>query len=117
MNNDIYEKLADEHEPAPDTSPIAQFSGEEAASLMASLMAEDADATAVFAALAGPGRPVGGERHEKSVQERFRVPASWRSYIEHAAKRDGLPSRSKYLQSLIVKDAEAHHETHRLQPA
>ena len=57
---------------------------------MTSLMAEDSDATAILAALAGPGRPTADEKRGKSVQERFRVPASWSSYIEHAAIRDGF---------------------------
>ena len=54
---DIYERLADENEPAPTTAPAAQFTGGRASDLMASLMAEDADATAILTALAGPGRP------------------------------------------------------------
>ena len=36
---------------------------------MTSLMAEDSDATAILAALAGPGRPTADEKREKSVQE------------------------------------------------
>ena len=66
---------------------------------MTSLMAEDSDATAILAALAGPGRPTADEKREKSVQERFRVPASWSSYIEHAAIRDGFNNKSKYLKA------------------
>lgn len=113
---DIYERLADENDPAPTTAPAAQFTGGRASDLMASLMAEDADATAILTALAGPGRPTGGEKREKSVQERFRVPASWSSYIEYAAKREGL-NKSRYLKALIIQDARAHHEEHRLQAA
>ena len=41
---DIYERLADENEPAPATAPIAQLTGDQASELMASLMAEDSDA-------------------------------------------------------------------------
>ena len=108
---DIYERLADENEPAPTTAPAAQFTGGRASDLMASLMAEDADATAILTALAGPGRPTGDEK-----QERFRVPASWSSYIEYAAKREGL-NKSRYLKALIIQDARAHHEEHRLQAA
>lgn len=50
---DIYERLADENEPAPATAPAAQAAGEQASELMASLMAEDSDATAILSALAG----------------------------------------------------------------
>ena len=113
---DIYERLADENDPAPTTAPAAQFTGGRASDLMASLMAEDADATAILTALAGPGRPTGDEKREKRVQERFRVPASWSSYIEYAAKREGL-NKSRYLKALIIQDARAHHEEHRLQAA
>ena len=45
----IYERLADESEPAPTTAPAAQFTGDRASGLMASLMAEDIDATAILA--------------------------------------------------------------------
>ena len=54
---DIYERMADENEPAPATAPAAQLTGDQASELMTSLMAEDSDATAILAALAGPGRP------------------------------------------------------------
>ena len=91
---DIYERLADENEPAPATAPIAQLTGDQASELMASLMAEDSDATAILAAMAGPGRPTANEKREKSVQERFRVPVSWSSYIEHAAIRDGFNAQA-----------------------
>ena len=111
---DIYERLADENEPAPATAPIAQLTGDQASELMASLMAEDSDATAILAAMAGPGRPTANEKREKSVQERFRVPVSWSSYIEHAAIRDVFNNKSKYLKALIIQDARAHHEEHRL---
>ena len=94
---DIYERLADENEPAPATAPIAQLTGDQASELMA-----------------GPGRPTANEKREKSVQERFRVPVSWSSYIEHAAIRDGFNNKSKYLKALIIQDARAHHEEHRL---
>ena len=104
---DIYERMADENEPAPATAPAAQLTGDQASELMTSLMA----------ALAGPGRPTADEKREKSVQERFRVPASWSSYIEHAAIRDGFNNKSKYLKALIIQDARAHHEEHRLQAA
>ena len=50
---DIYERLADENEPAPATAPIAQLTGDQASELMASLMAEDSDATAIL----GPHHP------------------------------------------------------------
>lgn len=50
---DIYKRLADENEPAPATAPAAQLTGEQASELMSSLMAEDSDATAILAALAG----------------------------------------------------------------
>ena len=53
---DIYERMADENEPAPATAPAAQLTGDQASELMTSLMAEDSDATAILAALAGPGR-------------------------------------------------------------
>ena len=51
---DIYERMADENEPAPATAPAAQLTGDQASELMTSLMAEDSDATAILAALAGP---------------------------------------------------------------
>lgn len=35
-------------------------------------------------------------------------------YIEHAAIRDGFNNKSKYLKALIIQDARAHHEEHRL---
>ena len=115
---DIYERMADENEPAPATAPAAQLTGDQASELMTSLMAEDSDATAILAALAGPGRPTADEKREKSVQERFRVPAAHGgSYIEHAAIRDGFNNKSKYLKALIIQDARAHHEEHRLQAA
>ena len=46
---DIYERLADESEPAPTTAPAAQLTGDRASGLMASPMAEDIDATAILA--------------------------------------------------------------------
>lgn len=42
---DIYERLADENEPAPATAPAAQLTGDQASDLMASLTVEDSDAT------------------------------------------------------------------------
>ena len=102
---DIYERMADENGPAPATAPAAQLTGDQASELMTSLMAEDSDATAILAALAGPGRPTADEKREKS------------SYIEHAAIRDGFNNKSKYLKALIIQDARAHHEEHRLQAA
>lgn len=56
---DIYERLADENEPAPATAPAAQLTGDQASDLMASLTVEDSDATTILAALAGThsGRP------------------------------------------------------------
>lgn len=51
---DIYERLADENEPAPATAPAAQLTGDQASNLMASLTVEDSDATTILAALAGP---------------------------------------------------------------
>lgn len=54
---DIYERLADENEPAPATAPAAQLTGDQASELIASPMAENSDATAILAALAGPSRP------------------------------------------------------------
>lgn len=51
---DIYKRLADENEPAPATAPAARLTGEQASELMASLMAENSDATAILAAMAGP---------------------------------------------------------------
>lgn len=50
---DIYERLADENEPAPATAPTAQLTGEQASELMSSLMAEDSNATAILSTLAG----------------------------------------------------------------
>ena len=117
---DAYEKLADEHTAAPASAPVAQFSGEQAAGIMASFMEPDADASAIFSAIptmAGPGRPSANEKREESVQERFRIPQSWSAYIEHAVRREGLSSKSEYLRTLVAKDAEAHHEEHRLQMA
>lgn len=38
---DIYERLADENEPAPATAPAAQLTGDQASDLMASLTVED----------------------------------------------------------------------------
>ena len=61
---DIYERMADENEPAPATAPAAQLTGDQASELMPSLMAEDSDATAILAALAGPGRPAADEKRE-----------------------------------------------------
>ena len=46
---DIYERMADENEPAPATAPAAQLTGDQASELMTSLMAEDSDATAILA--------------------------------------------------------------------
>lgn len=37
---DIYERLADENEPAPATAPAAQLTGDQASNLMASLTVE-----------------------------------------------------------------------------
>lgn len=50
---DIYKRLADENEPAPATAPASQLTGDQASEPMASLMAEDSDATAILSALAG----------------------------------------------------------------
>ena len=66
---DIYERMADENEPAPATAPAAQLTGDQASELMTSLMAEDSDATAILAALAGPGRPTGGAGGPDSRRE------------------------------------------------
>ena len=44
---DIYERLADENEPAPATAPAAQLTGDQASNLMASLTVEDSDATTI----------------------------------------------------------------------
>lgn len=41
---DVYEKLADEHIAAPASAPVAQFSGEQTAGIMASFMEPDAEA-------------------------------------------------------------------------
>ena len=79
-------------------------------------MAEDSDATAILAALAGPVANSRRETREERAGS-FRVPASWSSYIEHAAIRDGFNNKSKYLKALIIQDARAHHEEHRLQAA
>lgn len=54
---DIYERLADENEPAPATAPAAQLTGDQASNLMASLTVEDSDATTILAALLDPFRP------------------------------------------------------------
>ena len=111
---DIYERLADENVPAPATAPIAQLTGDQASELMASLMAEDSDATAI---LAGTGRTRLADGQRETGEERAgdaRVPVSWSSYIEHAAIRDGFNNKSKYLKALIIQDARAHHEEHRL---
>ena len=107
---DIYENLADENVSAPNNPPVAQFSGEDAAKIMQTLLSEDSNAS-----LSGPGRPNSKERRENSVQERFRVPKSWSEYISRAAKRDGMPNKSKYLQSLILRDAQMHNEQCQLQ--
>ena len=112
---DIYENLADENVSAPNNPHVAQFSGEDAAKIMQTLISEDSDATEIFASLSGPGRPNSKEKREISVQERFRVPKSWSEYISRAAKRDGLPNKSKYLQSLILRDAQMHNEQCQLQ--
>lgn len=110
--------LADENGPAPSNPPIAAFSGKEAAGFAAMLMDDSVPAADMFAAMktAGRrGRPAAQEKREKSVQERFRLPESWSSYIDHAAKRDGFANKSDYLRSLVMADAEAHHEERRLQ--
>ncbi len=65
---DIYERLADENDPAPTTAPAAQFTGGRASDLMASLMAEDADATAILTALAARA----ARRAMKNVRKAYR---------------------------------------------
>ena len=114
---DIYERMADENEPAPATAPAAQLTGGQGSGVVTPPMGEGSGRPAHPSAPAGPGRPTADEKREKSVQERFRVPASWSSYIEHAAIRDGFNNKSKYLKALIIQDARAHHEEHRLQAA
>ena len=112
--------LADENGPAPSNPPIAAFSGKEAADFAAMLMDDSVPAADMFAAMktAGRrGRPAAQEKREKSVQERFRLPESWSSYIDHAAQRDGFANKRDYLRSLVMADAEAHHEERRLQLA
>lgn len=54
---DMYENLADENVSVPNNPPVMQFSGEEAAKIMQTLLSEDSDATEIFASLSGPGRP------------------------------------------------------------
>ena len=73
---DIYERLADENEPAPATAPIAQLTGDQASELMASLMAEDSDATAILAAMAGRRPTRNGRRacRNASVSRSHGVP-------------------------------------------
>lgn len=114
---DIYENLADENVAAPKNPPVVQFSGKDASAIMQTLLSEDSNASEIFASLSGPGRPNSKEKRESSVQERFRVPKSWSEYISRAAKRDGLPNKSKYLQSLILRDAQMHNEQCQLQAA
>lgn len=64
---DIYERLADENEPAPATAPAAQLTGE-ASDLMASLTVEDSDATTILAALAGPIQAAHAHHEEHRLQ-------------------------------------------------
>lgn len=53
---DIYERLADENEPAPATAPAAQLTG------------EDSDATTILAALAGPIQAAHAHHEEHRLQ-------------------------------------------------
>lgn len=53
---DIYERLADENEPAPATAPAAQ------------LTVEDSDATTILAALAGPIQAAHAHHEEHRLQ-------------------------------------------------
>ena len=59
---DIYERLADENEPAPATAPAAQLTGDQASELIASPMAEELrrhrDSRRV-----GRTKPTNGHRH------------------------------------------------------
>ena len=63
---DIYERMADENEPAPATAPAAQLTGDQASELMTSLMAEDSDATAILAA----GRTGSANSRRETREER-----------------------------------------------
>ena len=65
---DIYERLADENEPAPATAPAAQLTGDQASNLMASLTVEDSDATTILAALAGPIQAAHAHHEEHRLQ-------------------------------------------------
>ena len=65
---DIYERLADENEPAPATAPAAQLTGDQASTLMASLTVEDSDATTILAALAGPIQAAHAHHEEHRLQ-------------------------------------------------
>lgn len=65
---DIYERLADENEPAPATAPAAQLTGDQASNLMASLTVEDSDATTILAALTGPIQAAHAHHEEHRLQ-------------------------------------------------